>query len=89
MGKLREVQGNKYIWEPNDSFDFYSDALNSERYRSMIANALTEITGTPTAFQAAKKGQEMPVNDGEENLLSELSETFGAMNVSVQEKKKV
>ncbi|MBQ9324150.1 MAG: DNA polymerase III subunit gamma/tau [Clostridia bacterium] len=89
MGKLREVQGNKYIWEPNDSFDFYSDALNSERYRSMIANALTEITGTPTAFQAAKKGQEMPVNDGEESLLSELSETFGAMNVSVQEKKKV
>ena len=88
FGQLADCSDGVFRWQANAGMEFYCDTLNGQARREKIVAALTQATGTPSRFEAVKAGDNRQQNpdDSEQDFLRSVTDTFGAANVSVQEK---
>ena len=87
MGRYMGCDGTMYRWEAPMGMDFYAGALNSEKSRKTIAEALTAAAGIESRFEAVLPGQknEPAATQSESDLLRSLGEAFGQENLMIQE----
>lgn len=89
QGRFAGCEGACYRWEANPGMDVFVGMLMKDAKRQAVANALTQAAGIQSAFEACVAGQAEAADQGkaEADFISELQESFGAQNVSIQEEK--
>ncbi|MDO4483044.1 MAG: DNA polymerase III subunit gamma/tau [Clostridia bacterium] len=81
MGKLISGKDNQFLWMGKDVF---VNMMNADNRRTVIANTLTQIAGSPCTFKAVTEQQASTVSADAQSSIDILRETFGAENVIVQ-----
>ena len=89
-GHFIGCDGACYRWEASPQMEVFIAILMKESTRSAIAAALTQAAGVPSTFEAHAAGKAEQADDSQEEqaFISQLQESFGAQNVSVQQEAK-
>lgn len=89
FGTLAGCEDGMFRWQANAGMEFYCENLNTPVRRDKIVSALTRATGVPSRFEAVRAGQDGSqemMEESDQDFLKSVTDTFGAANVSIQDK---